>query len=272
MYFTHRRAEVKKILEDASRERQEGIQGQWQQASSFREILEQVRGNAEMIRRGYLAMRDCSWKEFKERYWEEEESPEWSVERIRDACEKVDAWALCRKYLRKSTDFLRRVIAPVGGMGGVTLSYNCPHCHRFPLEDYIWWVSMGHGDSKNRKKKHCSWWCAVCGGKYECRAPNRILIFQLGSSANEAKVFRAHVAPQGLCEKLINALKLLANQQTDGDSPIESIVTGLEARSRKGIMDGLRSFIEMVNHSALDVGPEAEIQWRLLRSVKGRSG
>ena len=43
----------------------------------------------------------------------------------------------------------------------------------------------------------------------------------------------------------MNALKLLANQQTDGDSPIQSIVTGLHERSRRGIMDGLRSFVEV---------------------------
>ena len=29
------------------------------------------------------------------------------------------------------------------------------------------------------------------------------------------------------CEILINALELLANQQRDGDSPIQNIVTGL---------------------------------------------
>ena len=52
----------------------------------------------------------------------------------------------------------------------------------------------------------------------------------------------------------INALKLLANHQKDGDSPIQSIVTGLHERSRKGIMDGLRSFIEADNLSAVDVG------------------
>ena len=74
-----------------------------------------------------------------------------------------------------------------------------------------WWVSTGHAD--NRKKKHCSWWCAAQGGKYELRAPNRILVVQLGTDASEGKVFRAHAAPQGLCENLINALKLLANQQ-----------------------------------------------------------
>ena len=86
------------------------------------------------------------------------------------------------------------------------------------------------------------------------RAPNRILVVQLGTDASEGKVFRAHAAPQGLCENLINALKLLANQQTDGDSPIQSIVTGLQERSGRGIIDVLRSFIEADNHSAVDVG------------------
>ena len=55
-------------------------------------------------------------------------------------------------------------------------------------------------------------------------------------------------------EKLINTLRLLANQLTDGDSPIHSIVTGLHERTRIGITDGLRSFIEIDNHSAVDVG------------------
>ena len=50
---------------------------------------------------------------------------------------------------------------------------------------------------------------------------------QIGVNASEAKVFKAHATPLGLCDNLINALKLLANQQKDGDSPIQSIVTGL---------------------------------------------
>ena len=77
---------------------------------------------------------------------------------------------------------------------------------------------------------------------------------QTGDSASQAKVFKAHAVPQRVCENLINALKLLANQQEDGDSPIQSIVTGLCERSRKGIMEGLRNFIEVDNHSALGVG------------------
>ena len=57
---------------------------------------------------------------------------------------------------------------------------------------------------------------------------------QTGASASQAEVSKAHAVPQGLCENLINALKLLANQQKDGDSPIQSIVGGLCERSRNG--------------------------------------
>ena len=87
-------------------------------------------------------------------------------------------------------------------------------------------------------------------------APNRILVIQLSTNANEAKVVKAHAAPLELCDNLVNALKPLANQQNDGDSPIESIVTGLHEKSRKGIMDGLTGFIKVDNHSAgaVDVG------------------
>ena len=52
--------------------------------------------------------------------------------------------SIAHVILQKSTDLLKRIIVPVEGQGGVTTSYVCPHCHRYPLEDHIWWVS-GHG-------------------------------------------------------------------------------------------------------------------------------
>ena len=55
-------------------------------------------------------------------------------------------------------------------------------------------------------------------------------------------------------ENLINALKLLANQQRDGDSPIQSIVTGLREKSRERITNGLRRFIARDIHCAVEVG------------------
>ena len=52
---------------------------------------------------------------------------------------------------------------------------------------------------------------------------------------------------------LINALKLLANQQKDGDSPIQNIIMGLEEKCRERIAHGLRSFITSDNYSAVAV-------------------
>ena len=85
------------------------------------------------------------------------------------------------------------------------------------------------------------------------RAPSRILVVQTGADASQAKVFKAHAAPQGLFENLTNALELLANQQTDGDSPMQGIVTGLHEKSRLGIMK-VRRFIEVDNRRAVEVG------------------
>ena len=45
---------------------------------------------------------------------------------------------------------------------------------------------------------------------YEWRARNRVLVVQIGTNEDEAKDFRAHAIPQGLCENLINLLELLA--------------------------------------------------------------
>ena len=50
--------------------------------------------------------------------------------------------------------------------------------------------------------------------------------------AVKQKVFRAHAAPQGICDNLINTLKFFANQQTAGDSPVDMLVVGFQERGR----------------------------------------
>ena len=62
-----------------------------------------------------------------------------------------------------------------------------------------------------------------------------------------------HAVPQELCENVINALKLLANQQTDGNSPIQNIVMGLKEKYRERVTNGLRSFIARDDYSAVEV-------------------
>ena len=91
-----------------------------------------------MMRRGHLAMKNGSWSEVKEKCKKEGKSSQWTLERNRKAYEKVAKAEIGRigivqEILKKSTDFLRRVIAPIDGMGEVALSYVCPHCNQFSL-------------------------------------------------------------------------------------------------------------------------------------------
>ena len=53
---------------------------------------------------------------------------------------------------------------------------------------------------------------------------------------------------------MITALKLLTNQQEDGDGLTQNIVTNLCEVSRKGLTEGLRNFAQVDNHRALEVG------------------
>ena len=100
-------------------------------------------------------------------------------------------------------------------------------------------------------------WCRA--HTYDWKEPNRLLVVQ-------AKVFKAHAVPQGLRGNLINALKLLANQQEDGDGLIHNIVTNLCEVSRKGLTEGLRNFILVDSHRALEAGH----LWEGMRSFKVR--
>ena len=167
---------------------------------------------------------------------------EWAFDRIKEAFEQVAQG----ENMIGSTDYLRRTIASVGGQGGVTMSYLCTHCNSFLLEDYIWWVSG--------RIEHTTWWYAICGEKHDWKQPNRLLVVQTIDGTDHAKVFKAHAVPQGLCENLINALKLLANQQEDGDGLLQNIVKDLGKESRKGLTDGSREFLKNDNERVLEVG------------------
>ena len=66
------------------------------------------------------------------------------------------------------------------------------------------------------------------------------------SEVSQAKVLQgACSATRTLVKMLINALKLLANQQDDGDSPIPNVVTGFHEKSKKKIVEVLRRFVEI---------------------------
>ena len=210
------------------------------------------------MRRACEAVKPGDWNNYLEVFFKDDRLSMWARVEVRECYNEVELEdegriSIAQDILGKSTDFLRRLIAPSDGAGGVTLSYVCPHCHCLQLEDYIWCVSSGHG------KKQCNWWCAACGGQCDGRAPNKVLVIQDSTDHRNTKLFLAHAAPQGMCDHLISALKLLANDQTDSHSPVWMILLGLPEESRRKIVCGLRLFIAVDNYAAVKIGyPQKE--------------
>ena len=135
-------------------------QGQWQQEPPAREFLEQVKChdtdcNESMMKKGFTALKNGTCEEFQETFRKKRKASEWAFDRIKEAFELVAQnearkVSVVQEIMFKSTDYLRRIIALVGRQGGVTMSYLCPSCNSFPLEDHVWWVFAG--------KQHTSWW------------------------------------------------------------------------------------------------------------------
>ena len=110
------------------------------------------------------------------------------------------------------------------------------------------------------------------------RNPIRVLVIQVSKDRNDAKVSRIHATSEFTCENLVNSLKLLANQQQDGDSPVNMIVQGFSEKCRLSTMDELRRFITVENNEAVKVGDlekhgvVAEVHGRFFSQAVVREG
>ena len=60
--------------------------------------------------------------------------------------------SIAQQIMLKSTDYLQRIFAPVGGQGGVTLSYLCPNMDNDRALD-VGELHRGTGTFKVRKPK-----------------------------------------------------------------------------------------------------------------------
>ena len=128
---------AKTFMKDAEKEKQEGIQGQWQRESLAKEYLEQVKSGADtdyipqIMKYGYFALKGGDREEYKKHLQRRNKGDRMGLRKIREPLEKVAKYVAGRSnivqgILLKSTDFLRGIIAPAGGQGGVTMSYLCP--------------------------------------------------------------------------------------------------------------------------------------------------
>ena len=149
-HFSCGRSKAKKSRQLTDEEEQAGIEDQWQQESPAKEYLEQVKCCHEtdcsepMMMKSYTAVKNGNWEENTDTFRKMKAS-EWTLDRIKEAFELVaqdeaEKMSIVQEIMLRSTDSLRRIIAPVGGQGGATMSLLCPHCNSFPLEDYVWWV------------------------------------------------------------------------------------------------------------------------------------
>ena len=139
-HFSCERSNAKKFRQLANEEKQAGIQGQWQQESPAKEYLEQVKcchdtdGNESMMKKGFTAIKNETWEEYKETFRRKMKASEWPFDRIKEAFELVaqdetEKMSIVQEIMLGSTDYLRRII--------VTMSYLYPNCSSFPLEDCV---------------------------------------------------------------------------------------------------------------------------------------
>ena len=132
-HFSCERSKAKKFRKLADEEKQAGIQGQWQQESQAREYLEQLKCSHD------TDMTQTATNQT----WEEEilgkklTASECAFDRIKEAFDlvakdEVEKISIVQEIMLRSTDYLRRIIAPVGGQRCVTMSYLCPNCNSSP--------------------------------------------------------------------------------------------------------------------------------------------
>ena len=141
----------------------------------------------------------------------------WTGTMLRECHSEVEQddeeWkSIVQQFLHMSTDFLRRIIVPVDGQGGVTPSYVCPHCHRYP-HDCIWWVSSGRCPRRTRSSATGGVLHVAASTAGEIRTECRL--DRIVRAAVKHMFFERMLRLMEYAANLINALKLLVNQQTE---------------------------------------------------------
>ena len=106
-----------------------------------------------------------------------------------------------------TTEFLRRIFAPVKGLGGSLCPlFACSHCHRFPIEDFSglsrWSTMTAAGTGRG------SAGLVVANTTGEIRTES--LLYRT------ARVAARRAPPNGACENLVCVLELLPDMTAGG--------------------------------------------------------
>ena len=117
------------VLEDVARVLQLGTDDSWQ--NELLRNIGDLRFDGSSMRKTFSAGKSGDWEEFLEN----DRLSAWRSVKVGECYNGVgeDRQGIAQQIMQKTTDFLRRIIAPVGGQGGDTSSYVCFACHCAPL-------------------------------------------------------------------------------------------------------------------------------------------
>ena len=117
---------------------------------------------------------------------------EWAKEAFElVAQDETEKMSIVQEIVLRSTDYLRRIVAPFGGQGGVTMSYLCRTAT----------VSLWKTTFVCLWGKTTKWWRAICGEKYDRRQPNRLLVVHTGESFEQARGIQSACGTSGACAR-----------------------------------------------------------------------
>ena len=178
---------------------------------------------------------------------------EWASDRKKDAFEKVaqdeakKKLSIVQDIMIRSTEYLRRIIAPAGEDKEALQCHTCARIVTVSIWKITFGGSLGEkgvaiGGARFVEKSTTG---SNQTGSWCCK---QVKVLMRPRSSERMQYTRA------FCGNLINALKLLANQHEDGDALIQNIVTNLGEGSREGLTNGLGEFKQSDNRRALEVG------------------
>ena len=121
--FTDKKSMGQSSLVGCGKERQEGIQGNWQKESPFKQYLELVKRGSDLscdggsMCRAYNAGRS-GWESHKEEFQKDGGLSVWASMKVKECYDKVESedtgrLSVAQDILRKSTDFLRESSHPL---------------------------------------------------------------------------------------------------------------------------------------------------------------
>ena len=126
-YFQKKKkAWTRSVFADEKKERQNGTDGGGQQEGPHEEELELVRQSSDfrveglLMRRAYYAVMSGDWEKYRDVFLKEDRLSIWASVKVRECYNEAELEdegpvSIAQNIVRKSTDFLKRILAPTDG-------------------------------------------------------------------------------------------------------------------------------------------------------------